>query len=621
MRIRIDTFVIISNNNNNKAMKKQLFLLVLVCTIMCKPILSQEFLRLSFTGQIGDGYYQKMESIGIKNVTRDWIEVIHYPDTTITIDLTTSIQNIESGNTISVAPNPFYGESNIFFEIKETSHVVITAHNLSGDLCTKHETDLFAGNYTFKMCLSKTQIYIISIQIGNVRHSLKVVNLENRSTDYIVLTGWDNGAKQPSGKGYIDRPFEFGDIMEYVGSATINGSAISSEHIIQSQLFNEDIILHFSAFLPTVQTDNVSNIAQTTATCGGEVTSDGYAFVSSRGVCWNTEPHPTLANSHTTDQNGIGHFNSSLTELSPNTTYYVRAYATNSVGTVYGNEISFTTEIESTWPNGTLPGLFSVDPIQKVQFSQGVLQYRATTNTWRFAETQYEFIGQENLNISSNYDGYIDLFGWGTSGYSHGAVCYQPWSITDVPNLYYAYGYMNYNLYDLTGKADWGYNAIINGGNQENYWRTLSSSEWQYLLFDRETPSGIRFAKVSIGEISQAGLILLPDDWDESIFYLIYPNEIDPFSLNALTLEQLNYLEANGAVFLLYAGLRHGDLVGQFYYYDNYCCYWTSDHSTSNSENALILSNSRSNLQLGGHRRCEGLPVRLARTTALNKRK
>jgi uncharacterized protein (TIGR02145 family) len=96
---------------------------------------------------------------------------------------------------------------------------------------------------------------------------------------------------------------------------------------------------------PTVATAAVTNITQTTATSGGNVTSDGGATVSARGVCWSTSPSPTIANDHTTDGNGTGAFVSSLTGLSEGSLYYVRAYATNIVGTAYGNEISFTTSI------------------------------------------------------------------------------------------------------------------------------------------------------------------------------------------------------------------------------------------------------------------------------------
>jgi hypothetical protein len=95
--------------------------------------------------------------------------------------------------------------------------------------------------------------------------------------------------------------------------------------------------------LATVTTNSVTNIKSTTATCGGNVTSDGGASVTARGVCWNTSPTPTISNPHTINGSGTGNFTSFITGLRRHTNYYVRAYATNIHGTAYGNQQVFTT--------------------------------------------------------------------------------------------------------------------------------------------------------------------------------------------------------------------------------------------------------------------------------------
>ena len=150
---------------------------------------------------------------------------------------------------------------------------------------------------------------------------------------------------------------------------------------------------------------------------------------------------------------------------------------------------------QNNTPIGAINGIFSIGENTQVYFSQGNLQYQASTNTWRFANNQYDYVGTDNANISETYDGWIDLFGWGTSGYNHGANCYQPWSTSTTCSDYYAYGQDNYNLYDQTGQADWGYNAISNGGNSVGLWRTLTQPEWDYVFNTRTTASGIRYAK------------------------------------------------------------------------------------------------------------------------------
>jgi hypothetical protein len=99
------------------------------------------------------------------------------------------------------------------------------------------------------------------------------------------------------------------------------------------------------AVLPTVtSTAAISNISDTTASSGGSITNDGGASATARGVCWSTISNPTIAlSTKTIDGSGIGSFTSSITGLLAATTYYVRAYATNSVGTAYGNQVVFTT--------------------------------------------------------------------------------------------------------------------------------------------------------------------------------------------------------------------------------------------------------------------------------------
>ncbi|MCQ2285110.1 MAG: hypothetical protein MJZ57_09440, partial [Bacteroidales bacterium] len=111
---------------------------------------------------------------------------------------------------------------------------------------------------------------------------------------------------------------------------------------ITGMAYSNEISFQTNATLPTITTTSVSSITSMSATSGGNVTADGGATVTARGVCWSTSQNPTMADSHTTNGSGTGSFSSSITGLSANTTYYVRAYATNSVGTAYGSQISFT---------------------------------------------------------------------------------------------------------------------------------------------------------------------------------------------------------------------------------------------------------------------------------------
>ena len=109
-------------------------------------------------------------------------------------------------------------------------------------------------------------------------------------------------------------------------------------------------------YLPEITTSSVTEITSTSATCGGNVTNDGNSPITERGVCWSTSENPTINDNKTTDASGTGSFTSSITTLTQNTNYYVRAYATNSEGTAYGVQKTFKT---STSPFA-IPGYYSI---------------------------------------------------------------------------------------------------------------------------------------------------------------------------------------------------------------------------------------------------------------------
>ena len=208
---------------------------------------------------------------------------------------------------------------------------------------------------------------------------------------------------------------------------------------------------------------------------------------------------------------------------------------------------------------GSLSGLFSVGNNKQVRFSQGNLQYQASTDTWRFAAQQYECIGQTNSNISLFYQGWVDLFGWGTSGFND----IKPWLID-----------YDMDAMSITGtKYDWGLNnAISNGGNKAGLWHLLAIDQWEYILNRR---NGSRFAKATVNNVR--GLLLLPDRWNDTTFALNAVNEAEAGyesnSINAT--DWANKLEANGVVFLPCAGLREGTTVN---YVNGFGRYWSSTY-------------------------------------------
>ncbi|HNQ67276.1 MAG TPA: FISUMP domain-containing protein [Bacteroidales bacterium] len=119
----------------------------------------------------------------------------------------------------------------------------------------------------------------------------------------------------------------------------VRAFATSSEKTVYGQQ-----LVFTTVASPRLTTTDASLVTATTAISGGNIQSDGGFAITFRGVCWSTSQNPTITNSHTSDGSGIGSYTSNITGLSQATTYFVRAYATNSLGTNYGNQVSFTTE-------------------------------------------------------------------------------------------------------------------------------------------------------------------------------------------------------------------------------------------------------------------------------------
>lgn len=275
---------------------------------------------------------------------------------------------------------------------------------------------------------------------------------------------------------------------------------------------------------------------------------------------------------------------------------------------------------------GVIEGLFSVSATQQVRFSKGNLQYigsagngddNNTGGYWKFADHQWDYIGETTPQATDNKTIDRDLFGWATNGYERNDTYYQPWSVSADYSMYRSYGTWA-NLYDQT---DWGYNAIRNGGNAENSgWRTPSRSNWVYLFNTRTTASGIRWVVASVNGVN--GYILLPDDWSAAYYALNYPNDnSNGFGSNTISAEDwTNSLEAYGAVFLPAAGKRVAvdyfespSEMESIYINDvgSYGYYWSSEYYEASKAFKMYLAST--NYSTNWEFRSYGLSVRLVR--------
>lgn len=227
-------------------------------------------------------------------------------------------------------------------------------------------------------------------------------------------------------------------------------------------------------------------------------------------------------------------------------------YVYEKTGVTFLNNKYYTINVKMTntaIPEGALSGKFTINAGGgQVSFSQGNLQYQASTSTWRFAPNQYDMIGSDNSNISDSYTGWIDLLGWGTGN--------NPTNSST-------------NNGDYSIFTDWGVNAISNGGNTANMWSTLTKDEWVYL-----------FANHTKGW----------SNVNDVYGYVIRPDGVSTAVAASYTSSEWAVEEAAGSVFLPAAGSRGGTSVGGVGAWGDY---WSSTHYDSNNAYYLYFNSSQ----------------------------
>ena len=303
--------------------------------------------------------------------------------------------------------------------------------------------------------------------------------------------------------------------------------------------------------------------------------------------------HPiTTIDSMTYDMNGMME-GDTLHLIMPRSTVYVVHDTVVKTNTVY---VKDTIYINKCGSEGQ--GVFSVSADKQVSFAKGNLQYQASTKTWRFAENQYDYIGDGNSNISDTYSGWIDLFGWS------GSTGSAKWGIGT-----------SQSYSDYSGDfVDWGTNTI--GTDAPDTWRTLTYDEWYYLRYTRSNADNlVGVARINLnadGSEYANGLVLLPDDWTCPAGVTFKSGFSNTGSVQAyadyqtFTLSDWQKLEAAGAVFLPASGYRRGSGV-YYVQYDGY--YWSA--SPNDTDSASYLSFSSGETLWGSNYRYSGRAVRL----------
>ena len=370
-------------------------------------------------------------------------------------------------------------------------------------------------------------------------YSYKTPNLDYYNW---VTTGSVHYSTGPGDFPNVRMGFLKPDTDYYVAAYAINYVGISYGEVYTFHTLADGV--------PSVVTLSTSDVTETTADVCGAVVDDGGHDILERGICYGLSSDPDVSGSHVVCAAGDSLFCTTLTGLEPNTTYHYRAYAENEEGVGYGEDLQFTT-LGGTGGEAT----FSIGG-RGVIIAPGNLQYHTGTHEWRFAENTWDYIGFNNIYANSaSYSGWVDLYCWGTGS--------SPTSMIDDSQYY-----LNF--------TDWGINPISNGGNTPYQWRTLSDTEWESILYNRETPSGIRFAMGQVNGVN--GVILVPDQWNSDYYPLTHCNEGGvlgemPNVISADTWD--NALKPHGAVFLPCAGKRKNFDDGTYQEGNTWGAYWT----------------------------------------------
>ncbi len=337
-------------------MKK--FYLLIFFILGSFSIYSQTPMTFTFIGK--DSLTQNLislDSVYVKNLTENCDTLLFGPVPVLTLIASWPVGIGEKNDNNSGSfvlkqnyPNPFQGTTivSIYREYGGTLNLIL--FDELGAKLSEYHHEFEKGFNSFVISSSENKMLILSVFDEKNNRSIKIISAgQGNSNNTIQYLGHipdfeKNNLKDQNNSQFI---FYLGNQMMYTAYSNGYNEKILYDSPIASKTYYFNMTMYY---LPSVTTSPVTNITQTSATCGGDVTSDGGTAVTSKGICWGTSPAPTIAGNHTMDGSGTGPFISYLTGLSPNTQYYVRAYGTNSVGTGYGNEVTFTTGQSTTPP-------------------------------------------------------------------------------------------------------------------------------------------------------------------------------------------------------------------------------------------------------------------------------
>lgn len=237
---------------------------------------------IKFTGTTQSNEHVTLDSVVVTNLTRGWQEVVRYPDTTLILTNNVGIEDHPSSTLLSQnMPNPFNGTTQFSLSLNTPERVQMTLSDIQGRMVAQWAEEMGAGQHRFQVQVSTPQTYLLQVIAGKAKHSIKMINEGSAGQNSIVCIDKTHSPKSSTLQS--DKPFVFGDFMEYVGFISLDGNVIESERISIQQGSSQTHTMVFP----------IDNISDGRPCAGAIVVTDYdgniYGTVRLGNQCWMAE--------------------------------------------------------------------------------------------------------------------------------------------------------------------------------------------------------------------------------------------------------------------------------------------------------------------------------------------
>ncbi|MBR4218789.1 MAG: T9SS type A sorting domain-containing protein [Bacteroidales bacterium] len=346
-------------------------LLTILSVLLCIGLSAQSQIQVNFTGKTTNDVYQKLDSVKFRNTTRNWSDMLYYPDTTLTFPVAGIQQFSNQSSNVTLrqnVPNPFNGITQFSLVTQEKTKVNLEIYDLNGKKVATYHNNLGRGEHLFQATLSTPQTYLLSANSNNGSTTIKMINLGNTGQACKLEYLSSMPLQQEMCKKDVDKNCAYNDRMTYTGYCTQRGKVMTAE-MTSRITTNETITFTFPCYLPegaslVINTGEASDIACHDAKLsadwtGTNIAADEVGFYYRR----STSDEWTIVTCNHTQKK----FSYAVHDLVPKSTFIFKGYAK------YCDEIFFGEEQTFITPEA-IPSEIYTDPATNVLYVSAFLK-------------------------------------------------------------------------------------------------------------------------------------------------------------------------------------------------------------------------------------------------------